>query len=259
MKLYFNYLAMLFRSQLIYRTSFILLSIGQFFIPFTVFISFTMLFQRFGTIGGYSFFEMALCYSLIHGSFSLAEAFFRGFDSFSNLIREAEFDRLLLRPQNLVVQVLGTQFEFTRIGRLAQSVVVLIIALSGLSIHWALWKVLLMILMVLSGMAIFAGVYFLASTLCFWTVQSTELANIFTDGGREMGQFPLSIYHKNFRQFFTFVVPFGMTNYYPLLLVLDRVAFNWFYVLAPLYAFLFMVLSLGLWYKGVEKYQSTGS
>lgn len=259
MRLYLEYISILLRSQLAHRTSFILLSVAQFFVPFSVFISFTMLFDRFGEIQGFTFFEMAMCYGVVHCSFSLAEAFIRGFDSFSVLIREAEFDRLMVRPRNLVLQVLGTNFEFTRIGRLAQSLIVLSIAINGLSLDWPLWKILLLVMMILSGMVIFSAIFILASTLCFWTVEGTELANLFTDGGRELNQFPLSIYHKSFRQFFTFVVPFGMANYYPLMLVLNREAFSWHYFLAPIYPVLLLVLAIRIWYMGVSKYQSSGS
>lgn len=259
MRLYLHYISILLKSQLVHRTSFILLSVAQFFVPFSVFFSFTMLFDRFGNIQGYSFYEMAMCYGVVHCSFSIAEAFVRGFDSFSGLIREAEFDRLMVRPRNLVLQVLGTQFEFTRIGRLLQSLIVLAIAVSGLEITWALWKIGLLILMIFSGVVVFAAIFIMASTLCFWTVEGTEFANLFTDGGRELGQFPLSIYSKSFRMFFTFVIPFGMTNYLPMMLILDRSPFNWSSAVAPFYAFILLVIAIKIWYFGVSKYQSSGS
>lgn len=259
MKLYLKYLQMLLRAEMAYRTSFTLLSVGQFFVPFSVFIGFYMLFERFGTVKGYSFYEMALCYGIIHCGFATSEAVVRGFDGFSTMVREAGFDRLLLRPRNLALQVLGSRFEFSRIGRLAQSLVVLGIALSGLELDWSWWKVLLLILMLVSGTAIFSGIYILVSTLCFWTVQGTELANIFTDGGRELSQFPLDIYKSGFRKFFTFVIPFGMANYYPLLVILGKTSAKWVYLISPLYGILFLLPCVVIWYKGVKRYQSCGS
>lgn len=259
MRLYMQYLKMLLKSEMTYKTSFVMLSIGQFFVPFSVFIGFYMLFERFGTVKGYSFFEMALCYGVIHCSFAASESIVRGFDSFSILIREAGFDRLLLRPRNLVLQVLGSRFEFSRVGRLAQSFVVLGIAITGLEFPWVWWKVLLLAMMILSGMAIFSGIFILVSTMCFWTIQGTELANIFTDGGRELSQFPLDIYKSLFRKFFTFVVPFGMANYYPLMVVLGRKSPEWYFILTPLYGVLFLIPCVLIWYQGVKRYQSTGS
>ena len=48
----------------------------------------------------------------------------------------------------------------------------------------------------------FTGIFILAATLCFWTIQGLEVANIFTDGGREMAQYPLIIYQKWVTVFF---------------------------------------------------------
>lgn len=259
MRLYLKYLKMLLKAEMVYRTSFILLSIGQFFLPFTVFIGFAMLFKKFGSVKGYSFYEMALCYSVAHFAYALSECFVRGFDSFSSLIREGGFDRLMLRPRNLALQVLGSRFEFSRIGRIAQSIIVFVIAFSGLEVNWYWWKSLLLLLMIMGGCAVFSGIFILVSTMCFWTVQGTELANIFTDGGRELSQFPLNIYQSAFRKFFTFVIPFGMATYYPLLVLLDRLTPKWFYVVSPIYGLLFLVPCMVIWYQGVKHYQSCGS
>lgn len=259
MRLYLAYLNMQLKSQLMYRASFVIICIGQFFVPFTVFIGFSMLFSRFGEVKGYSYYEMALCYSIAHMAFSLAEAFFRGFDSFSGLIREGEFDRLLLRPRNLMLQVLGSQFELSRIGRLLQSILVLVLALNGLHMTFPLWKLLLLLFMIFSGFIIFASIFVAAATMCFWTVESTELANILTDGGRELTQFPLNIYSASFKWFFTWIVPFGMMNYYPLLVLLDRVPPTFWHVVTPLYGLLFFMPCSLLWYYGVGHYKSSGS
>lgn len=260
MSLYFKYIQILFKSQMQYRTSFWLLTFGQFFIPFSVFAGLYFLFERFGEIKGWQFFEVALCFGVIHMAFSISECFARGFDSFSSLIVHGDFDRLLLRPRSTVIQVLGSQFEFTRFGRLIQSIIVLTWALANLSIDWSLLKVLTLCLMVVSGVLIFTGIYILAATMCFWTIQGLEVTHIFTDGGREIAQYPLNIYHKQVAKFFTYVIPFGTVNYLPLMYLLDKSEGNDFlYMLAPIIGSFFIVPCLFFWYFGVKHYRSTGS
>ena len=127
-------------------------------------------------------------------AFSIAECFVRGFDIFSNMVVHGDFDRILLRPRSTFIQVLGSQFEFTRIGRLLQSIMVLAWAVINLSVNWTLIKIITFILMIISGIFIFTGIFVLQATLCFWTIQGLEVANIFTYGGKEMAQYPLSIY-----------------------------------------------------------------
>lgn len=260
MKLYIKYMFILFKSQMEYRTSFILLSVGQFFVPFLVFVSILLFFQRFPNIGGWSLYEVALCYSIIHIAFSLSECFARGFDSFSSLIVNGDFDRVLVRPRNSVLQVLGSKFEFTRIGRLAQSIIVLIFSLTNLSVVWNEAKIITLVLMILSGVFIFTGIYMLGATLCFWTIEGLEVINIFTDGGREISQYPLSIYKEWVRKFFTFVIPFGTVNYLPLMFILNKVQGNTvMYMLTPLFGLLFIIPCLIIWNFGVRHYKSTGS
>lgn len=260
MSLYFKYVGILFKSQLQYRTSFLLLSLGQFFVPFTVFAGLYFLFDRFGELKGWTFYEAALCFGVIHMAFAISECFARGFDGFSSLVVSGEFDRVLVRPRGTVVQVLGSKFEFTRAGRLAQSAAVLVVALSGLEVEWTLWKTVTLTLMIASGTFIFAGIYILAATMCFWTVQTMELANIFTDGGREMAQYPLNIYHKNVTRFFTYVIPFACVNYLPLLSILGKAGgHERLYMLLPAAGCLFIVPCLLVWQIGVRHYRSTGS
>lgn len=260
MSLYLRYVLILFKSQMQYRTSFWLLTIGQFFIPFSMFAALYLLFERFGQIQGWSFAEVALCFGVIHMAFAVSECFARGFDAFSSLVAGGDFDRLLVRPRSTFLQVLGSKFEFTRFGRLFQSVVVLAVAIRGLELEWTLLKAGLLVLMIASGTFIFTGIFMLAATLCFWTIQGLEVVNVFTDGGREMAQYPLNIYSKWVTRFFTFVIPFGCVNYLPLLYLLGKAeGTGWTYMLLPLAGFLFLLPCLFVWQVGVRHYRSTGS
>lgn len=262
MRLYFLYMKIWFKSQMQYRTSFWLLSFGQFFIPFFVFAGLYFMFQRFGQIRGWSFEEVALSYSIINMAFAISCCFARGFDMFDNLVGSGNFDRLLVRPRSTVLQVLGSRFEFNRVGRLVQSLFVFLWALWMLPIEWTILRFLTLLLMLASGTLIFSGLYMLTAALCFWTIQGLEIANILTDGGRELSQYPINIYQKAFARFFTFVVPFGCANYYPLLYLLGRTdpsVSPLLYAAAPLTGFLFLLPCLMVWRIGVRHYRSTGS
>ncbi|XEC94364.1 ABC transporter permease [Paenibacillus tarimensis] len=260
MQLYFKYLSIHFRSQMQYRTSFWLLTFGQFFIPFSVFAGLYFMFERFGQLREWTFFETSLCFTVIHLAFSLSECFARGFDAFSSLVAGGDFDRLLVRPRSTVTQVLGSKFEFTRFGRLLQSLIVLVWSLYNLPVAWNAMKAATLLFMILCGVVIFTGIYMMTATLCFWTIQGIELANILTDGGREMAQYPLGIYQKWVTVFFTFIIPFGCVSYLPLLYILDKVDGNdIFYMLMPLAGFLFLIPCVLVWRFGVRHYRSTGS
>lgn len=80
-------------------------------------------------------YEVLLTFSIIQFGFSMNELFARGIDSFDKLIIDGSFDRLLLRPQNILLQVLCSKFDFVKFSRVFQSIIVFIIALSNLDIN----------------------------------------------------------------------------------------------------------------------------
>ncbi|WP_195575608.1 ABC transporter permease [Paenibacillus sp. 1001270B_150601_E10] len=259
MALYFRYMIILLKSQLQYRASFIMLTIGQCFTPLTSLAAMYFLFERFGQIKGWTYHEVALCFAVTYIAFSITECFARGFDTFSSLVRDGEFDRLLLRPRSTVLQVLGSKFEFSRIGRLGFSIGLLIWAMLQMPTPWTTMKLATLILMIAGGIIIYLSIFIMAATLSFWTIQGIEIVNVLTDGGREMTQYPLSIYHKNIRRFFTFIIPFACVNYLPLMVLVDHKEAQPFYSLLPLVSVLLLIPSIWLWRFGVRHYRSTGS
>lgn len=124
-------------------------------------------------------------------------------------------------------------------------------------VKWNLPKVLTVILMLAGGTAVFSGLFLIYASICFFTLEGLEFMNIFTDGAREYGKYPVCIYGKRVLQLCTFVVPYALIQYYPLLNLLDRG--KPFYSLLPLAACLFLVPCLLLWKIGVRHYTSSGS
>jgi ABC-2 type transport system permease protein len=257
--LYLLYVRMVFRCQIQYRSSFLMTMAAQILVPFTVFAGMLLLFQRFGHLGGWSVAEVMLCFASIHVSFAVSECYARGFDNFSGIVSQGEFDRILVRPRSPVLQVLGARFEFSRMGRLTLAIIVLAIAIHSLDVSWNLLRIFALVMMISAGAAIFTGIFMISATLCFWTLQGLEVINIFTDGGREMAQYPLDIYIKEITRFFTFIIPFGLVNYLPLQYILDKPGNSPWQALLPLAAFLFLIPCVLLWRLGVRHYQSSGS
>src|SRR5436190_15615305 len=119
LRLYRRYIDVSLRSQMQYRMSFLLRSIGHFLVTGTEFLGFVALFHRFGQINGWTLPQMGLFYGMISLAFALTEGALRGFDTFSNLIKSGDFDRVLLRPRSAAFQVLGQEFQLMRVGRFA--------------------------------------------------------------------------------------------------------------------------------------------
>ena len=260
MKLYLKYLSVLIKSQLQYRLSTIFVMIAHIFVPFSIYISIYLLFQRFGSISGYTLYQVSLCYAVAHFGFSSAELAFRGFDTFSGHIRTGSFDRLMLRPKGLFFQTLTSSFEISRIGRILQAAGVFVFVMLNISIKWTVLKSITLCMMLVSSFVIFSGVLVLGASVCFFTIQGLEFINIFSHGGREISQYPLSIFRKSFRNFFTFIIPFGAFNYLPLNFLLDKTTgASIAYALMPLLCIPFFAVCVFVWHMASHRYMSTGS
>lgn len=263
-RLYFRYLGVSVRSQMQYRGSFIMLTLGQFVVTGSEFLGVLALFHRFEQIKGWRLPEVGLFYGLIMVAFACADALGRGFDVFPAMVKGGDFDRVLLRPRSAALQVGARELTTFRVGRLAQGMLVLLWSASVLGVEWSVAKVGLAVFAVLGGTCLFVGLFVLQATLAFWTTETLEIMNALTYGGCETAQYPLSVYRDWFRKFFTFVVPLACVTYFPALAILGRVDTAagspvWFQCAAPSIGVLFLIVSLQVWRVGVRHYRSTGS
>lgn len=256
--LYVHYVSIQVKSKMQYKASFFLSAMGQFLVSFNVFLGMLFLFMRFSAVAGFTYSQVLLCFSIFLMEFSLAECVGRGFDTFSTMVRKGEFDRVMVRPRGLVLQVLGSHFELTRFGRMLQALVMFVYGVTKSGIRWNGAKVMTVAFMLAGGTAVFFGIFLVYAALCFFTLEGLEVINIFTDGAREFGKYPVGIYGESILKFCTWVVPYALVQHYPLLYLLDYRTETW-WSFVPLLASLFLIPCYGLWRLGVRRYQSAGS
>ncbi|GHC96788.1 ABC transporter permease [Pseudorhodoferax aquiterrae] len=264
LRLFLRLVAASLRGQLRYPASALLLTVSQFLVTGIEVVAIWALFDRFGSVQGWRIGEVALFYALVHTMFALADALGRGFDILgTEFLRTGHFDRLLLRPRPLALQLMAHELRLSRLGRLLQALAVLVFASVVAPIAWTPATVALALFCVAGGVALFLGILVLQGTLAFWTVESLEIANVFTYGGVEAGQYPMAVYARWFRRLLTFVVPLACVAYYPGLAILGRAdplgAPEWLGWISPLAGFGFLALSFMAWRVGVRHYASTGS
>ena len=258
MKLYIRYLSVLLKSQMQHKASFFMSLIGQGLTSLTTLIGIVFMFSRFDQVKGFTFSEVLLCFSSVLMAFSLAECFARGFDTFSKMLANGEFDRIMVRPRALMFQVLAQKADFARLVRAIEATIVFGYAIAKCSVSWTLSKALVLAEMVLCGAAVFSGVFVIYAALCFFTTEGLEFLNIFTDGGREFGRYPLGVYGDTVLRIFTFVVPLALVQYYPLCYILDKGAPD-IAPFMPMISLWFLLPCYALWRVGLKHYRSTGS
>ena len=242
MKLYLKVLSIHFRSAMTYRASFFLSCLGHLLITTNVFLSVVFLLDRFDAIGGYTLPQLSLCYSVILAATSLAECFGRGFDAFTRILAQAQFDRIMVRPRPLFFQVLCQDMKPTMLARVLQAAAMLVWAVPSGAVAWTPWKALTLALMILCGSGLFFGLALVNAGICFFTLEHVEA---------------LSIYGRPVLMVLTFLVPLALVQHWPLQYLFDRGP-AW-YGLLPIASLLFLIPCFLLWRLGVRHYCSTGS
>lgn len=259
MKLYFKYLSLQLKSAFEYRASLVFDMISSALSTIATFFGIVLLFQKYDSIGGYSMNEVLITYAVVIFSFSIAECLFRGFDRFDKLIVTGEFDRLLIRPRSIFLQVLGYKVEFNKVGRIIFSGIILVFALVKAGISWTFMRVLTVVLMVLGSVIITAGLFLIYSGVSIFTIEGLEVMNVLTNGGRDLSQYPIDVYGKEFKRVFTYLIPLGVVNYVPLHYLLGMQNATLLNALAPLFSILFFGLCYLFFRWAITKYKSTGS
>lgn len=264
-RLYLRLIGVQIRSQMQYRVGFALETLSTALITGMVFITFAFVIERFGNIAGWSLGEVGFLYGLMEFSFGLMDMIFSGFDpqNFGRQVRLGRLDQILLRPIGVTLQILGSDFILRRTGRMAQGLVIFIIAIGMTNIQWTILKVAYLPVVIFSQVLFFGGLFVVGATFTFWTYESIEVINIFTYGGAEMMSYPMNIYPNWMRKIFTYIIPAIFINYYPALYVLNKpdplgmpgyAAF-----LSPLVGVLVFASSMIFWKFGLNHYQSTGT
>lgn len=260
LRLYYKLIKASFRAQLQYKASFLMLSAASFISIFMDFIGVWVLFSRFKIVKGWTLDEIFIIYGIVHMGFAIAEAFARSFDRFSLLVKNGDFDRILLRPLGSLFQVAASHVQIVKIGRFLQGLMILTIGYVKLHLTFFSLTTLMVVFSVAGTVALFYGIFILQATLVFWTKETLELMNIATYGAREAGQYPMSIYNTAFRMFFTVILPLACVAYFPAASFLHHENLSWkIGLLTPLVGFVFLFLACKFWKKGVRHYSSSGS
>lgn len=258
MRLLLSYFSLHLKIKLEYKISFILTILALICAVFIELYVIESLFRKFNLLSEYNLYEISFSFSIVWVGYSIAQIFGRGFDKFDNLISNGTFDLLLIRPRNILLQVIGSDIAYEKLGKLIASLSILIYSSIKVITHINIFKILLLLIIIISTVLIFFAIYIIGSTVSFYTIQGLEILNIFTDGTKQLNQFPIDIYNKTIKVIFTYFIPITLVNYYPVKYLIGS-SNNLLYTLLPLIASLIIIPSLLIFKHGLKKYKSSGS
>lgn len=259
MGVYFKSLFMDIKCDLEYKVSFLFMVIASSFSSLFALLGAIILLNKFGSINGWTRNEIILISGIALFGHVFTEMFGKGLDNFYKQVKNGLLDRILVRPRSITLQVLCSDFQFSKIGRLVESIFILTYGIISVQIHWTIYKIIVFVFMIFGSCILFFAILLLKASLSFWTIEGMEVMNIISDGGRDVASYPINIYQKWFADIFTYIIPFGCVNYFPILFLLEKGKYPFWYGLTPLVSILFLIIAFFIWRFGLSKYQSTGS
>jgi ABC-2 type transport system permease protein len=252
-----------FRSVASYRASFaveLFANVGS-----TVFdvITVIVLFSTTRAVAGFTLTEALLIVSLSSCGFALADLTVGNIDHLKTYVRAGTMDAILLRPLGALAQLVCMDLPLRKALRMVLACAILVVALRLNHIDWTPARAALAIGTPLAGAVFFGAIFVLSASLAFWWVDSGEVGNAFTYGGRDFTAYPVPVYAGWFRAVFAYALGFGFVAYQPALALLGRAdplgLPAWTSYLAPLVALAAAAVAAVVWRAGIRQYRSTGS
>lgn len=258
MNLLLNYMSMHFKVKMQYKISFILTLISQLLIVALELFVLQSMFEKFSLLEAYNINELYFNFSIIWLGYSLAQLLGRGFDKFSNLIVDGTLDLLLIRPRNIFLQIIGSDMYYEKLSRIISTLILFIYSFFKIIPGFNIMYLFVLLFIFIGAFTIIMSVFIIGAAVCFYTIQGIEFINIFTDGTKHVGQYPMGMFNKFVRNIFTFVIPLTLVNYYPIMYLTGKTN-NIFYGILPVLASLFIIPAIFIFKFGLKKYKSSGS
>lgn len=250
------------RAQRSYRASFALDLFGALLIGLAEFAEVWVIFHNVRVLGGLDFTAILVLFGLSNLAFSAADLLVGHVDNLPTFVRMGTIDAFYLRPQPVLAQLVTSEVSLRRLARIAVALVALSAGLTRNHIVWGPQVLAMLVLALVCGTAIFAGLFVCAASLQFFLINGSELTNSFTYGGSYAASQPASIFPTPLKMIFGYLVPVAFTAYLPTLVILGLPGPSglpsWLAWLTPLAALWVWLVALRLWRWGTGHYQGGG-
>ena len=219
---------------------------------------------KFDKINNWNVDEMLFLFSILYLTYAIVVSVFADLRDFSCMIREGRFDRLILRPRGLLIQlILNNADLMASAGHGSLGIILFIVSAGRVGIQWDFVTIAYYIAAIIGGVLIQGGMFILFSALSFYFVETNSIREIFYWNMRKFAGYPISIYNKVIQALMIYVVPFAFVNYFPAQYLLrkeDMVNYNDIYMfIAPLVGVVIYVFAYIFWRISVKRYKSTGN
>ena len=257
-KIYRMIIAQDIKSKMSYREDFIISMIGMVATSIAGAMTFWLVFQKFPSINGWSYYEMIFLYGFSLIAATPAQCLFDNNWNLRMQVYSGDFIKYCFRPMNLFFYYMSEIFDVKGLGQFAFGVASVCYAWVKLKLAFHWYTIFLFLAAVLSASLFVIAILNLAASACFWIINSFFVLSL-SNTLRDYAKYPITIFGNPLRAVFTFVIPIGFMAFYPSQVFLRPGAIPVFVWFTPLFGIAFFYLSYKVWMKGAMGYNGTGS
>jgi ABC-2 type transport system permease protein len=261
LQLFGKLVRLLMKEKMEYRADFILSAFAQIIAYAGDYIVIWLFIRKFDTIAGWSWPEIALLYSIGLFTYALGASFsFVQMRELEGQVKNGTFDSLLIKPINPYLYLISRGFNLGYIAHVIISGSVLIWALIVLDLAWTWDRILYLILTMISGALIQAGIMSIIGAMSFIWIRTGFMFTLFFRL-KDFISYPLPVYGTFIQILLTVGIPFAFINFYPAAFLLSNETAllpggaMW---IVPAVGPVCYWLGYRFWMYGANKYQGAG-
>ncbi|UJF34171.1 ABC transporter permease [Paenibacillus hexagrammi] len=260
LKLYALLIRSSLRSQMQYKFNFVFSMMMAAVLQVSEFLMVALVVMRFGSVGGWSLYEV--CY--LYGVMMISKAIYRSFASdvhhLEKYLVSGDLDALLIRPIPILMALMTQNIRFL-FAETAQGLLLLFISMRALMTEGQIgWTAIpLTLLAIATGAVLLFAIGLATAAAGFWLTRIESLQNMTEDAAQTASRYPLALYPRWLQSLLLVLVPVGFVNYIPALYIVKHQGGMWLIAATIIASCAVMLLAMKVWKIGLSRYQSTGS
>lgn len=249
------------RSRMEYRGAYLVDRLAMIFAYASAFAAIWLLTERFQTLGGWAWPEMALLLGFQLLGYSLGAALsWVQFRDLEDLVQRGTFDVLLVKPISPWAYMVFSGLNINYAGQIVVALVLLVWSLGQLDIAWSAATMLYAAASLVSALLITAALMTMIGASALIFVRSSHLFAIFF-GFWDLTRYPLNIFPTGLQAMLLTVVPMGFMSFVPVAWLLGKdipIIGAWGGLAAPLVGPALVLLAMAHWRYAIGRYQGGG-
>ncbi|MBP1903898.1 ABC-2 type transport system permease protein [Paenibacillus turicensis] len=253
-----EYLKNYMKSRLTYRADFWVEVISDLMFQVTNLIFIFVIFMHTNSLGGWSQNEVIFVYGFFMLPYGVFSCFVNLWGFSERYIVKGEMDRIMTRPAHNLFQIFLENVDPPALMGSIVGIVIMIVSGAQLDLVWPWWSIPAIIILTLSAVAIYTGIYTILTSISFYSDAPTGILPLMYNI-QGYGRYPVTIYNRAIQVLLTWIIPFAFVGVYPASLFLQKEGLSQMAFLTPVVGIVFFTIGIIAWNQGVKRYRGAGS